>query len=81
MDTFETPLQRAKRRALETEEQLIARIHLIAELVIRGIGTSEAETRLKSLREALDFYYEVLAHHEAIAKTLQHHERKLGRAN
>jgi hypothetical protein len=75
MDTLETPLQRAKRRTLEAEEQLIARIHLIAVLASKGVDTREAEARLESLKQTLDFFYEVLAHHEAIYATLQHQYR------
>jgi hypothetical protein len=75
MHISETSLQKTKRRTLELEEQLIAHIHLIAVLASKGLDTSEAESRLKSLKETLDFVYEVLAHHETIDATLQHQFR------
>ncbi|WP_267913230.1 hypothetical protein [Noviherbaspirillum pedocola] len=39
MHISETSLQRVKRRTLELEEQLIARIHLIAVLANMGLVT------------------------------------------
>lgn len=71
MSTLETELQRVKQCVLEREEQLIARINLVAHLASKGIDTTEAEHRLKSLRETVDFLYEVLEHHEDMEETLQ----------
>lgn len=58
---LETPLEKAKRHVLEAEEQLIARIDLIATLASRGLDTAEAEARLVKLKQTLDLMYESLA--------------------
>lgn len=60
MHISETPLQKAQRHVLELEEQLIARIDLIANLASRGLDTTEAETRLANLKHTLDSMHETL---------------------
>jgi hypothetical protein len=57
-----TPLfYEMQQRILNLEEQLIAHIHLVAEMVIRDIDTTEANDRLKSTQETLDSLQKSLA--------------------